>query len=152
MAVFPRLFFAGYHPAEAGWSACLCQHLPDNWQMIARHLICICQPTDWQLMSHHAVLPSRLTPPAILANLLWLKVAYLYTYSNYSFLREVSEMKNTVIRAAIVASFLALGGCSTYNTYAPDWAKMGGSETKTEATSEAATDGAESSWWNPFSW
>jgi hypothetical protein len=103
-------------------------------------------------MSHHAVLPSRLTPPAILANLLWLKVAYLYTYSNYSFLREVSEMKNTVIRAAIVASFLALGGCSTYNTYAPDWAKMGGSETKTEAKSEAATDGAESSWWNPFSW
>ena len=57
-------------------------------------------------------------------------------------------MKNTVIRAAIVASFLALGGCSTYNAYAPDWAKMGGSETKTEAT----TDGAESTWWNPFSW
>ena len=103
-------------------------------------------------MSHHAVLPSRLTPPAILANLLWLKVVYLYTYSNYSFLHEVSEMKNTVIRAAIVASFLALGGCSTYNTYAPDWAKMGGSETEAEATSEAATDGAESSWWNPFSW
>ena len=99
-------------------------------------------------MSHHAVLPSRLTPPAILANLIWLKVAYLYTYSNYSFLHEVSEMKNTVIRAAIVASFFALGCCSTYNAYAPDWAKMGGSETKTEAT----TDGAESSWWNPFSW
>ena len=61
-------------------------------------------------------------------------------------------MKNTLIKAAIVASFLALGGCSTYNAYAPDWAKMGGSETETEATSEAATDGAESSWWNPFSW
>jgi hypothetical protein len=103
-------------------------------------------------MSHHAVLPSRLTPPAILANLLELKIAYLYTYSSYSFFHEVSEMKNTVIRAAIVASFLALGGCSTYNAYAPDWAKMGGSETKTETASEAATDGAESSWWNPFSW
>ena len=61
-------------------------------------------------------------------------------------------MKNTVIKAAIVASFLALSGCSTYNLYAPDWAKMGDSETETEATSEATTDGAESSWWNPFSW
>ena len=103
-------------------------------------------------MSHHAVLPSRLTPPAILTSIIGLKVAHLYTYSNHSFLYEVSEMKNTVIKAAIVASFLALGGCSTYNSYAPDWAKMGGSETETEATSEAATDGAESSWWNPFSW
>jgi hypothetical protein len=103
-------------------------------------------------MSDHAVLPSRLTAPAILPSMLWLKVEYLCTYSNYSFLYEVSEMKNTVIKAAIVASFLALGGCSTYNAYAPDWAKIGGSETETEATSEAATDGAESSWWNPFSW
>ena len=39
-------------------------------------------------------------------------------------------MKNTVIKAAIVASFLALGGCSNYNAYAPDWAKMGSSETQ----------------------
>ena len=61
-------------------------------------------------------------------------------------------MKNTVIKAAIVSSFLALGGCSTYNAYAPNWAKMGGSETETEATTDATTDGAESSWWNPFSW
>ena len=44
-------------------------------------------------------------------------------------------MRNTVTKAAIVAPFLALGGCSTYNAYAPDWAKMGGSETETEATS-----------------
>ena len=57
-------------------------------------------------------------------------------------------MKNTVIKAAIVASFLALGGCSTYNTYAPDWAKMGGSETETETQTESAN----SKWWNPFSW
>ena len=103
-------------------------------------------------MSPHAVLPNRLTPRAILPSINGLKVSYLYTYSNYSFINEVSEMKKTVIKAAIVASFLALGGCSTYNSYAPDWAKMGGSETGTEATSEAATDGAESSWWNPFSW
>ena len=99
-------------------------------------------------MSHHAVLPNKLTHLTILPSMLWLKVAYLYIYSNFSFLYEVSEMKNTVIKAAIVASFLALGGCSTYNSYAPDWAKMGGSETETEAT----TDGAESNWWNPFSW
>ena len=78
--------------------------------------------------------------------MLWLKVAYLFTYSNSSFLYEVSEMKNTVIKATIVASFLALGGCSTYNSYAPDWAKIGGSETETEAT----TDREESSWCNPF--
>ena len=84
--------------------------------------------------------------------MLWIKVAYLYTYSNFSFLYEVFEMKNTVIKAAIVALFLALGGCSTYNAYAPDWAKMGGSETETEATSEATKDIEESSWWNPFSW
>ena len=107
---------------------------------------------DRQLMSEHAIRPNRLTPLAILPSMLWLTVAYLYTYSNFSFLYEVFEMKNTVIKAAIVASFLALGGCSTYNAYAPDWAKMGGSETETEATTDATTDGAESSWWNPFSW
>ena len=103
-------------------------------------------------MPDHVIRPNRLTPPAILPSVLWLKVAYLYTYSSFSFLYEVSEMKNTVIKFAIVASFLALGGCSKYNTYAPDWAKMGGSETETEATSEATTDSEESSWWNPFSW
>jgi outer membrane murein-binding lipoprotein Lpp len=57
-------------------------------------------------------------------------------------------MKNTMIKAAIVTSFLMLGGCSTYNTYAPDWAKMGGSETETETQTESAN----SKWWNPFSW
>ena len=126
--------------------------VPGIYQTIARHLICICQPTDRQLKSHHAALPSGLTSPAILPSILLLKVACLYTYFNYSFFYEVSEMKNTVTKAAIMASFLMLGGCSTYNAYAPDWAKMGGSETETEATSEAATDGAESNWWNPFSW
>ena len=88
-----------------------------------------------QLIGHYAVLPNRLTPPAILPSIFLVKVVCLYTYSNYSFINEVSEMKNTVIKAAIVAPFLALGGCSTYNAYAPDWAKMGGSETETEATS-----------------
>ena len=113
----------------------------------ARHLICNCQTVDSQLMSHHAVLPNRLTPPAGSPNLFKRNFVHLYKYSG-SFLYEVSEMKNTVIKAAIVAALLALGGCSTYNAYAPDWAKLGGSETETEAT----TDGEESSWWNPFSW
>ena len=112
----------------------------------------ICKLIDRDLLSDHAIRPNRLTPPAILPSVLWLKVANPYTYSNFSFLYEVSEMKNTVIKAAIVASFLALGGCSTYNAYAPDWAKIGGSETETEATSGATTDIEESSWWNPFSW
>ena len=99
-------------------------------------------------MSPHARLPNRLTPLAILPNVGWLTISICYKYPSHSFLYEVSEMKNTVIKAAIVASLLALGGCSTYNAYAPDWAKLGGSETETEAT----TDGEESSWWNPFSW
>ena len=99
-------------------------------------------------MSDHAIRPNRLTPPAILPSMPWLKVAYLKTYSNSSFRYEVSKMKNTVIKAAIVASFLALGGCSTYNAYAPDWAKIGEPETESEATTESE----ESSWWNPFSW
>ena len=99
-------------------------------------------------MSHHARLPNRLTPTAILPSLGGLPVAYRHKYSSYSFLYEVFDMKNTMIKAAIVASFFTLGGCSTYNAYAPDQAKMGGSETETEAIK----DSEESSWWNPFSW
>ena len=112
----------------------------------------ICQMIDRQLMSYHEVRPNRLTPPAILPSITWLKVACRYKYSNSSFLYEVSEMKNTVFKAAIVASFLALGGCSTYNAYAPDWAKIGGSGTETEVTTDTTTDSEESTWWNPFSW
>ena len=32
-------------------------------------------------------------------------------------------MNKTMIKVALVASVFAFGGCSTYNSYAPDWAK-----------------------------
>jgi len=45
---------------------------------------------------------------------------------------------------------VAFGGCSTYNSYAPDWAKIGSSGTEAEASSDTAEN--EPTWWNPFSW
>ena len=59
-------------------------------------------------------------------------------------------MNTTIIRVALLASVLAFGGCSTYNSYAPDWAKIGSSGTEVEATRDATED--EFTWWNPFSW
>ena len=59
-------------------------------------------------------------------------------------------MNTTIIKVALLASILAFGGCSTYNDYAPDWAKIGSSGTEAETTSDASGD--EFTWWNPFSW
>ena len=59
-------------------------------------------------------------------------------------------MNKTMIKAALLASVMAFGGCSTYNAYAPDWAKIGSSGTEMEASSDTAEN--ESTWWNPFSW
>ena len=59
-------------------------------------------------------------------------------------------MSTTMIKVALLASVISYGGCSTYNTYAPDWAKIGSADTKTEASSDATEN--ESKWWNPFSW
>ena len=59
-------------------------------------------------------------------------------------------MKKTMINLALVASVFAFGGCSTYNSYAPDWAKIGSSSTEAEVSGDS--DERESSWWNPFSW
>ena len=59
-------------------------------------------------------------------------------------------MNKTMIKVALVASVFAFGGCSTYNAYAPDWAKIGSSSTEADATGDAAEE--ESTWWNPFSW
>ena len=59
-------------------------------------------------------------------------------------------MNKTMIKVALIASVFAFGGCSTYNSYAPDWAKIGSSGTEAEASGEAAEK--ESTWWNPFSW
>ena len=59
-------------------------------------------------------------------------------------------MNKIMIKMALVASVLAFGGCSTYNSYAPDWAKIGSSSTEAEASGDSAEK--ESTWWNPFSW
>ena len=59
-------------------------------------------------------------------------------------------MNKSMIKAALIASVLAFGGCSTYNSYAPDWAKIGSHGTEVEASSDASEN--ESTWWNPFSW
>ena len=59
-------------------------------------------------------------------------------------------MNKTMIRVGLVASVFAFGGCSTYNSYAPDWAKIGSTSTEAEAGGETAKK--ESTWWNPFSW
>ena len=51
----------------------------------------------------------------------------------------------------ITLSFLLLSsGCSTYNSFVPNWATIGASST-TETTENKKTDNV-SSWWNPFSW
>ena len=59
-------------------------------------------------------------------------------------------MKKTLIKAALVASFLSVSGCSTYNSIVPEWAQIGSSGTESE--NEANTDDDNSVWWNPFSW
>ena len=59
-------------------------------------------------------------------------------------------MNKTMIKVALVASVFAFGGCSTYNSYAPDWAKIGSSSTEAEGSGDS--DEKESTWWNPFSW
>ena len=61
-------------------------------------------------------------------------------------------MNKTIIKAALVASVFAFGGCSTYNSYAPDWAKIGSSSTEAEAEASGDTTKQKSTWWNPFSW
>ena len=59
-------------------------------------------------------------------------------------------MSKTAIKVALLATTLAFSGCSTYNSYAPDWAKIGSSGIESEASNDATEN--ESSWWNPFSW
>ena len=59
-------------------------------------------------------------------------------------------MKKTLIKAALVASFLSVSGCSTYNSIVPEWAQIGSSGAESE--SEVNTDDDNSVWWNPFSW
>ena len=64
--------------------------------------------------------------------------------------QEISHMNMTMVRVALLASIVAFGGCSTYNSYAPDWAKIGSSGTGAEESTDTTEN--ESKWWNPFSW
>ena len=59
-------------------------------------------------------------------------------------------MNTTMIKVVLLASVVSFVGCSTYNAYAPDWAKIGSTGAEVEASSDANED--ESTWWNPFSW
>ena len=59
-------------------------------------------------------------------------------------------MNKTTIKAALLALVVVFGGCSTYNSYAPDWAKIGSPVTESEAGGDGSKN--ESTWWNPFSW
>jgi hypothetical protein len=62
-------------------------------------------------------------------------------------------MNKTVYRVATTALFLSFSGCSTYDSIAPDWAKVGSSETENVVVvTEAADDNAETTWWNPLTW
>ena len=64
--------------------------------------------------------------------------------------QERQGMKKKFIKVALAGAIFGLSGCSTYNEYVPDWAKIGASGTKAEASSDTTDNG--SKWWNPFSW
>ena len=62
-------------------------------------------------------------------------------------------MKKTAFSVATRALFLSFGGCSTYNSVAPDWAKIGSSDSENEVVvTESSGDTESSTWWNPFTW
>ena len=64
--------------------------------------------------------------------------------------QERQGMKKKFIKVALAGAIFGLSGCSTYNEYVPDWAKIGSSDTEAESSSDATEK--ESKWWNPFSW
>ena len=54
------------------------------------------------------------------------------------------------ISILIVVAFMTLGsGCSTYNSFVPDWASIGSSASDTKSSDK---NNDSSDWWNPFSW
>ncbi|MGB1849507.1 MAG: hypothetical protein ACPHKJ_04790 [Litorivicinaceae bacterium] len=62
-------------------------------------------------------------------------------------------MKKVINQIFLATLLVALSGCATYNSVAPEWAKIG-SETAEVTTEEKATDesGDNSVWWNPLTW
>ena len=59
-------------------------------------------------------------------------------------------MNKITIKVVLLASVVAFGGCSTYNSYVPGWATIGSTGTEVEASSDTGEN--QSTWWNPFSW
>ena len=62
-------------------------------------------------------------------------------------------MKKVINQIFLATLLVALSGCATYNSVAPEWAKIG-SETAEVTTEEKATDESDdnSVWWNPLTW
>ena len=56
------------------------------------------------------------------------------------------------ISVLLVVTFMMFGsGCSTYNSFVPDWATIGSSSVS-DTTKTIEKEDNDWSWWNPFSW
>jgi hypothetical protein len=65
-------------------------------------------------------------------------------------------MKKSVTPLLLAFSILTLSGCASYNSVAPEWAKIG-SENSETTSEEAKAESVEEThdekpWWNPTSW
>ncbi|MEC8695105.1 MAG: hypothetical protein VXX88_08045 [Pseudomonadota bacterium] len=64
-------------------------------------------------------------------------------------------MKIIGTSSVLALLLISLSGCASYNSIAPEWAKVGAENSETtqedsKAESDADEDG--SIWWNPLSW
>ena len=59
-----------------------------------------------------------------------------------------------VINQIFLATLLAvLSGCATYNSVAPEWAKIGSEMAEVTTEEKAADESSDDSvWWNPLTW
>lgn len=54
------------------------------------------------------------------------------------------------VSVLIVVVFMTFGsGCSTYNSFVPDWATINVSSDETKSSETSKENGK---WWNPFTW
>ena len=51
----------------------------------------------------------------------------------------------------VLMIFFSLSSCASYNSVAPDWAKIG-VENSESASDSGESDEKELPWWNPASW
>jgi hypothetical protein len=62
-------------------------------------------------------------------------------------------MQKVINQVLLTTLLLALSGCATYNSMAPEWAQVGAEQTETSTEgSDTKQSGEESVWWNPLSW